>query len=58
MECTYTHDDHLTITTVRYIKHNVFWRLKKLTDIMVNKTSMRKFPVAFEYAPDISEVQH
>lgn len=43
---------------VPYIKHNVFWRLKKLTDIMVNKTSMRKFPVAFEYAPDISEVQH
>jgi len=39
---------------VPYIKHNVFWRLHKLAEIMVGSKDMRKFPVAFEYKPDIS----
>eukprot|EP00587_Corethron_hystrix_P005707 CAMPEP_0113305560 /NCGR_PEP_ID=MMETSP0010_2-20120614/5140_1 /TAXON_ID=216773 ORGANISM="Corethron hystrix, Strain 308" /NCGR_SAMPLE_ID=MMETSP0010_2 /ASSEMBLY_ACC=CAM_ASM_000155 /LENGTH=440 /DNA_ID=CAMNT_0000160007 /DNA_START=103 /DNA_END=1425 /DNA_ORIENTATION=- /assembly_acc=CAM_ASM_000155 len=33
---------------VPYIKENVFLRLKKTTDIMVGKTSMRVFPEAYE----------
>ena len=33
---------------VPYIKQNVFWRLKKTVDIMVGKTSMRRFPAEFE----------
>ena len=37
------------------IKHNVFWRLKKLTDIMVGTASMRKYPVAYEKASDQPE---
>lgn len=37
---------------IPYIKHNVFWRLKKLTDIMVGTADMRKYPVAFEHKPD------
>jgi len=37
---------------VPYIKHNVFWRLKKLVDIMVGTSDMRKYPVAFEHKPD------
>jgi len=40
---------------VPYIKHNVFWRLKKLTDIMVGTASMRKYPVAYEKASDQPE---
>ena len=35
---------------VPYIKHNVFWRLKKLVDIMVNNSSMRKFPTALGHS--------
>lgn len=38
---------------IPYIQQSVFWRLKKLTDIMVGKTSMRKFPSAYEHKPDI-----
>lgn len=37
---------------VPYTKHNVFWRLKKLTDIMVGSATMRKYPVAFENKAD------
>jgi len=37
---------------VPYVQHNVFWRLHKLTQIMVGSTSMRKFPIAFEHKPD------
>jgi len=33
---------------VPYIKHNVFWRLKKTVDIMVGNTSMRWFPESYE----------
>jgi len=39
---------------IPYIKHNVFWRLHKLAEIMVGSKAMRKFPVAFEHKPDIS----
>merc|ERR1719424_1287738 len=38
---------------IPYIKQNVFWRLKKLTDIMVGKTEMRKYPEKYEYEPDM-----
>jgi fatty acid desaturase len=38
---------------VPYIKENVFWRVHKLTQIMVGAKSMRKYPHAFEHAPDI-----
>ena len=38
---------------VPYVRQNVFWRLKKLADIMVGATAMRKFPVAFEKEEDI-----
>jgi fatty acid desaturase len=38
---------------VPYVQQNVFWRLKKLTDIMVGSASMRKYPVAFEHKPDL-----
>ena len=37
---------------VPYIKHNVFYRLWKLVEIMVGSASMRKYPVAFEHKPD------
>merc|ERR1712100_609352 len=40
---------------IPYIKQNVFWRLKKLVDIMVGNTQMRKYPDAFEYEPDMSQ---
>jgi len=40
---------------IPYIKQNVFWRLKKLVDIMVGKADMRKYPDAYEYEPDMSE---
>ena len=33
---------------VPYVKHNVFWRLKKTVDIMVGNTSMRWFPESYE----------
>jgi len=33
---------------VPYVKHNVFWRLKKTVDIMVGNTSMRWFPESHE----------
>eukprot|EP00536_Pseudo-nitzschia_multiseries_P015968 jgi/Psemu1/44409/gm1.44409_g len=33
---------------VPYIKHNVFWRLKKTIDIMVGNTSMRWLPEDYE----------
>jgi hypothetical protein len=39
---------------IPYVKHNVFWRLHKLAEIMVGSKAMRKFPVAFEHKPDIS----
>jgi fatty acid desaturase len=35
---------------VPYVKHNVFWRLKKTVDIMTGKTSMRWMPEAYEAA--------
>ena len=38
---------------IPYIQHNVFYRLKKLDDIMVGDTAMRKFPVAFENNNDL-----
>ena len=34
---------------VPYVKHNVFWRLKKTVDIMVGTTSMRWFPESYEH---------
>ena len=40
---------------VPYVEQNVFWRLKKLVDIMVGDASMRKFPTAFEKEGDIAE---
>ena len=33
---------------VPYVQENVFKRLKKTTDIMVKKTSMKWFPVEYE----------
>mmetsp|Transcript_14508 Transcript_14508/g.29398 ORF Transcript_14508/g.29398 Transcript_14508/m.29398 type:complete len:244 (-) Transcript_14508:220-951(-) len=33
---------------VPYVKHNVFWRLKKTVDIMVGNASMRWFPEPYE----------
>ena len=40
---------------VPYIKHNVFWRLHKLAEIMVGTKSMRKYPVKFEHKPDLAQ---
>ena len=40
---------------IPYIKQNVFWRLKKLTDIMVGKTEMRKYPGKYEHEPDMMD---
>ena len=37
---------------VPYIKHNVFWRLHKLAEIMVGTRSMRKYPVRYENFAD------
>jgi len=39
---------------VPYIQESVWIRLKKTVDIMVGKTSMRKFPNAWEHAPDLT----
>ena len=39
---------------VPYIKHSVFWRLKKTIDIMVGKASMRKFPSKWEVEADLT----
>ncbi|KAJ1461049.1 fatty acid desaturase-domain-containing protein [Pelagophyceae sp. CCMP2097] len=41
---------------IPYIKQSVWWRLKKLTDIMVGKTSMRKFPTNFEHKADLTDL--
>lgn len=38
---------------VPYVQQSVFKRLLKLIDIMVGKTSMRKFPTAFERKADL-----
>ena len=38
---------------VPYVKENVFKRLWLLVKIMVGTDSMRKYPDAYEYAPDI-----
>ena len=40
---------------VPYVQHNVFWRLHKTLEIMVNKTSMRKYPNAWEKADDLTD---
>ena len=39
---------------VPYIQESVWIRLKKTVDIMVGKTSMRKFPNKYEYEPDLT----
>jgi len=38
---------------VPYIKHNVFWRLKKTVDIMIGNNAMRQYPDAYENAADM-----
>ncbi|KAJ8601692.1 hypothetical protein CTAYLR_003182 [Chrysophaeum taylorii] len=38
---------------IPYVQHNVFYRLKKLVDIMVGDATMRKFPTAFERQVDV-----
>ena len=40
---------------VPYVKESVFWRLWMLVKIMTGQESHRKFPTAFEHAPDIVE---
>ena len=42
---------------VPYVKHSVFWRLKKTVDIMTGATSMRRFPNAFENEADLSPLE-
>ena len=37
---------------VPYVKESVFERLRKTLDIMVGKTTMRKFPTQYEPAKD------
>lgn len=37
---------------IPYIKHNVFWRLHKLAEIMVGSKSMRKYPMRYENFSD------
>ena len=39
--------------SIPYVKHNVFWRLKKTVDIMVGNTCMRRYPESFEHEPDM-----
>ena len=41
------------VARARYVKHNVFWRLKKTVDIMVGANSMRKYPSAWEKEDDL-----
>lgn len=38
---------------IPYVQHNVFYRLKKLIDIMVGDTTMRKYPSKFENQADL-----
>ena len=38
-----------------YVKEPVLKRTMDLVDIMVGKTSMRKYPTAYEYGPDMVE---
>ena len=40
---------------VPYVKEPVLKRTMDLVDIMVGKTSMRKYPTAYEYGPDMVE---
>ncbi|KAJ8601691.1 hypothetical protein CTAYLR_003181 [Chrysophaeum taylorii] len=40
---------------VPYVQQNVFYRIKKLVDIMVGDANMRKFPTAFEREADLVE---
>mmetsp|Transcript_48714 Transcript_48714/g.62528 ORF Transcript_48714/g.62528 Transcript_48714/m.62528 type:complete len:82 (+) Transcript_48714:65-310(+) len=40
---------------IPYVQHSVFWRLHKLVEVMVGTKTMRKYPVAFENKPDITE---
>ena len=42
---------------VPYVKEPVLKRTLDLVDIMVGNVSMRKFPTAYEYAPDIVEAE-
>merc|ERR1712146_45875 len=42
---------------VPYIKEPVLKRALDLVDIMVGKKSMRKYPSAYEHAPDIVEAE-
>ena len=37
---------------IPYIKHNVFWRVHKLAEIMVGSKSMRKYPMRYENFAD------
>jgi len=41
---------------IPYVQQSVWWRLKKTVDIMVGSADMRRFPTAFEHAPDMAAV--
>ena len=42
---------------VPYVKEPVLKRTMDLVDIIVGKTSKRKYPTAYEHAPDIVEAE-
>jgi len=38
---------------IPYVQHNVFYRLKKLVDVMIGDANMRKYPSAYERQEDL-----